>query len=104
MKISEADVLILPGIGNSGPGHWQRRWAERFSTGRIVEQDARIAMIGVIVVRPVPEHDVCLPLANQPRNGFSVLERRHQFAVVNIEHFGLDPEYARAYAGVADTC
>jgi predicted alpha/beta hydrolase family esterase len=39
MKISDADILILSGLGNSGPGHWQRRWAERFSTGRIVEQD-----------------------------------------------------------------
>ena len=39
MKISEADILILPGLGNSGEGHWQRRWAERFSTGRVVEQD-----------------------------------------------------------------
>lgn len=39
MKISDADILILPGLGNSGPGHWQHRWAERFSTGRIVEQD-----------------------------------------------------------------
>lgn len=39
MKIAEADILILPGLGNSGPGHWQRRWAERFSTGRVVEQD-----------------------------------------------------------------
>ncbi len=39
MRISDVDILILPGLGNSGPGHWQRRWAERFSTGRIVEQD-----------------------------------------------------------------
>lgn len=39
MKISEADILILPGLGNSGPGHWQRRWAEKISTGRLVEQD-----------------------------------------------------------------
>lgn len=39
MRISDADILILPGLGNSGPGHWQRRWAERFSTGRVVEQD-----------------------------------------------------------------
>ncbi len=38
MKISEAEILILPGLGNSGPGHWQHRWAEKFSTGRIVEQ------------------------------------------------------------------
>ena len=39
MKLADADILILPGLGNSGPGHWQRRWAERFSTARIVEQD-----------------------------------------------------------------
>ncbi|MBN9310629.1 alpha/beta hydrolase [Devosia sp.] len=39
MRIADADILILPGLGNSGAGHWQRRWAERFSTGRIVEQD-----------------------------------------------------------------
>lgn len=39
MKIAETDILILPGLGNSGPGHWQQRWAEKFSTGRIVEQD-----------------------------------------------------------------
>jgi uncharacterized protein len=39
MKIADADILFLPGLGNSGPGHWQRRWGERFSTGRFVEQD-----------------------------------------------------------------
>jgi predicted alpha/beta hydrolase family esterase len=39
MKISDAEILMLPGLGNSGKGHWQQRWAERFSTGRIVEQD-----------------------------------------------------------------
>lgn len=38
MKIAEADILILPGLGDSGPGHWQRRWGERFSTARFVEQ------------------------------------------------------------------
>lgn len=38
MKLAEADILIQPGLGNSGPGHWQRRWAERFGTGRIIEQ------------------------------------------------------------------
>lgn len=38
MRIADVDILILPGLGNSGPGHWQRRWGERFSTGRFVEQ------------------------------------------------------------------
>jgi len=39
MKIADADILILPGLGNSGPGHWQRRWEERLRNGRVVEQD-----------------------------------------------------------------
>jgi predicted alpha/beta hydrolase family esterase len=39
MKIAETDILLLPGLGDSGPGHWQRRWGERFTTGRFVEQD-----------------------------------------------------------------
>jgi len=39
MKIAEVDILIIPGLGNSPPGHWQRRWGERFSTARFVEQD-----------------------------------------------------------------
>ncbi|MDB5527889.1 MAG: alpha/beta hydrolase [Devosia sp.] len=38
MKISEADVLILPGLGSAGPGHWQTRWAERLPYAAIVEQ------------------------------------------------------------------
>ncbi|ADZ70014.1 RBBP9/YdeN family alpha/beta hydrolase [Polymorphum gilvum] len=39
MKIAEADILIVPGWGGSGPQHWQSRWIERFSTARRVEQD-----------------------------------------------------------------
>ncbi|WIY51605.1 alpha/beta fold hydrolase [Devosia sp. YIM 151766] len=38
MRIAEAEILILPGLGNSGPGHWQVRWAEKMSTAAIVEQ------------------------------------------------------------------
>jgi predicted alpha/beta hydrolase family esterase len=38
VKISEADILIAPGLGNSGPEHWQRRWADRMTTARVIEQ------------------------------------------------------------------
>jgi predicted alpha/beta hydrolase family esterase len=38
MRSAEADILVLPGLGDSGPGHWQRRWGERLSTARFVEQ------------------------------------------------------------------
>jgi predicted alpha/beta hydrolase family esterase len=39
MKISEADILIAPGLGNSGPDHWQRRWGKRMTNARFIEQD-----------------------------------------------------------------
>jgi predicted alpha/beta hydrolase family esterase len=38
VRIAEVDILVQPGLGNSGPGHWQRRWGERLSTARFVEQ------------------------------------------------------------------
>jgi len=38
MKLAECDILILPGLGNSGPGHWQLRWAERMKNSAVVEQ------------------------------------------------------------------
>ncbi|HWG04361.1 MAG TPA: alpha/beta hydrolase, partial [Beijerinckiaceae bacterium] len=39
MRSNEADILIIPGLGNSGPDHWQTRWQARLSTARRVEQD-----------------------------------------------------------------
>lgn len=38
MKIAEADFLIVPGLGDSGIGHWQRRWADRLPNAQIVMQ------------------------------------------------------------------
>ncbi len=38
MKTSEADILIVPGLGGSGPDHWQTRWENKFSTARRVAQ------------------------------------------------------------------
>jgi hypothetical protein len=38
MKASDADILIIPGYTNSGPGHWQSRWEAKLSTARRVEQ------------------------------------------------------------------
>lgn len=39
MRIAEVDIRIVPGLGDSAPEHWQRRWAGRFSTGAVIEQD-----------------------------------------------------------------
>lgn len=38
MRVSEADLLFVPGLGNSDREHWQTRWLARLSTGRLVEQ------------------------------------------------------------------
>ena len=40
MKASEADIIIVPGYKNSGPGHWQSRWEQKLSTARRVQQEA----------------------------------------------------------------
>ncbi|WP_412545474.1 RBBP9/YdeN family alpha/beta hydrolase [Maricaulis sp. MIT060901] len=39
MKIKDADILIIPGLGDSSPFHWQSRWQQNMSTARRVEQD-----------------------------------------------------------------
>lgn len=38
MKIADVDILIAPGLGNSPPEHWQRRWGNRMSNARFIEQ------------------------------------------------------------------
>jgi hypothetical protein len=38
MKSSDCDILIVPGLGGSGPDHWQSRWERQLSTARRVVQ------------------------------------------------------------------
>lgn len=37
-KLEGYDVLVLPGWKNSGPGHWQTLWEDRFPEWRRVQQ------------------------------------------------------------------
>jgi predicted alpha/beta hydrolase family esterase len=39
MRTSDADILMVPGWGGSGPDHWQSRWERNLRTARRVEQD-----------------------------------------------------------------
>jgi predicted alpha/beta hydrolase family esterase len=39
LRSSDFDILIIPGLGGSGSGHWQSRWEAKLSTARRVEQD-----------------------------------------------------------------
>jgi predicted alpha/beta hydrolase family esterase len=38
MKVSDVEILMVPGYTNSGPDHWQTRWERKLSTARRVEQ------------------------------------------------------------------
>jgi uncharacterized protein len=54
MRVSDLDILIVPGLGGSGPDHWQSRWAQKLSTARIVEPEdpfspSRDAWVGQIL-------------------------------------------------------
>ena len=39
MRTRDADILIIPGLGGSGPEHWQTRWEAKLPTARRVEQE-----------------------------------------------------------------
>ena len=39
MRSSDFDILIVPGLGGSGPDHWQSRWESKLSTARRIAQD-----------------------------------------------------------------
>jgi uncharacterized protein len=38
MRLADADILVIPGLGNSGPDHWQSRWQAKIASARRVEQ------------------------------------------------------------------
>ena len=38
MRSRDTTILIVPGLGDSGPGHWQSRWQAKLPTARRVEQ------------------------------------------------------------------
>jgi uncharacterized protein len=39
MRANEAEILIVPGLGDSGPDHWQSRWEAKLSTARRINQE-----------------------------------------------------------------
>ncbi|NVK35553.1 MAG: serine hydrolase family protein [Rhodobacteraceae bacterium] len=38
MKISETDILLIPGYGKLLPSHWMLRWQEKMANARVVKQ------------------------------------------------------------------
>jgi predicted alpha/beta hydrolase family esterase len=39
MTASPPRILNVPGLGGSGPAHWQTRWEARYGDGRVVQRD-----------------------------------------------------------------
>ncbi|MGH6835150.1 MAG: RBBP9/YdeN family alpha/beta hydrolase [Methylocella sp.] len=40
MRAAEAEILVIPGLGGSGPDHWQSRWEAKIpSVRRVVQAD-----------------------------------------------------------------
>lgn len=37
-RTSDVDILMVAGLNNSGPEHWQSRWEQRLTTARRIEQ------------------------------------------------------------------
>jgi hypothetical protein len=62
--------------------------------GGVLNQDARVAVIGVVVVGTMAHDDVRLPFADEPGDQTAILQRGQQFAVVNVQHFGGDAQDA----------
>lgn len=40
MRTFDVDILLVPGLENSGPDHWQSRWERRLATVRRIQQDS----------------------------------------------------------------
>ncbi|HYP58619.1 MAG TPA: alpha/beta hydrolase [Beijerinckia sp.] len=38
MRTSDTEILVIPGLGGSGPDHWQSRWDSKLPTARRVIQ------------------------------------------------------------------
>ncbi|MDD5030715.1 MAG: alpha/beta hydrolase [Rhodoferax sp.] len=51
IAIQARQILLLPGWQDSGPGHWQSRWQERFGCQRVQQHDWLRPLRGDWIVR-----------------------------------------------------
>lgn len=58
MRVQDADILIIPGLNGSGPGHWQSRWEAKLSSARrIMQRDWERPALGAWRQRIIEEVD-----------------------------------------------
>jgi predicted alpha/beta hydrolase family esterase len=89
MKVSEVDILIVPGYTNSGPDHWQTRWEAKLSTARRVEQAEWS--------KPVREHWVARLVEEVNASTKPVVLVAHSLGVPTVIH--AIPELKQRVAG-----
>jgi len=80
MRLRDLDVLIVPGLGDSGPEHWQTRWQGRMPQAR------RLA--GVDFVRPSRaewEDALCAALETMPP-ARPIFVIAHSLGVIAVAH------------------
>jgi len=77
-------LVIVPGLGDSGPGHWQTLWAEKFGAARVRQDDPAAPTPGAWAAR--------LQEVVEATPGDLVLVG-HSAGVLTIVH------WARLYAG-----
>jgi predicted alpha/beta hydrolase family esterase len=58
-----ASVFIVPGLGNSGPEHWQSRWEKEFGFARIMQEEWDNPVCSVWADK-IQEAVSCYPLQN----------------------------------------
>ena len=58
----------------------------------VLNENADVAMIRMIVPGTMRDHNVGFPIANQARDDTPVLECWHELAIMNVEHFGFDTQ------------
>ena len=58
----------------------------------VLNENPRVTVVGVVIVGPVSDHDVGLPLADQPGDRPAILQGWHEFAIVDVENLGRDAE------------
>jgi uncharacterized protein len=106
-------ILIIPGLGGSGPDHWQSRWQAKLSTARRIEQkdwgrpllgDWRAAIAAAVAEaqRPVilvahslgavTVADIAAELGDRVKGGFLVAPPSVR-AIHEIE--GVDPQFVK---------
>ena len=52
----------------------------------IANEQPGVTVIRMVIVWAMRKDQICLPFANEPRDDFSILQGRHDLAIVNVQH------------------